>query len=186
MRYHARLPPSASISFHLIPTLPPSLSPSPRPLILVLRAASFFARRIQFLPSRTHSQSSPPTSRTQRSHIDFEACHPRKHSFTAFQYHALTRPPFLSDPRPYVSFEPRIEMRHRINLFRSTVRAAAGSRELSSEHGDSGKANDESEIDIVLPFLFQPILTLYVYICVMETMNILFKMLYKYQLIIKQ
>lgn len=43
---------------------------------------------------------------------------------------------------PYVSFEPRMEKRRRINLFRSTVRAAAG-RELSSEHGDSGEANDE-------------------------------------------
>lgn len=76
---------------------------------------------------------------------------------------------FCSDPpapRPYVSFEPRIEKHRRINLFRSTVRAAAGSRELSSEHGDSGKANDESEIDSCpIPLSACPdIIYIYIYV----------------------
>lgn len=143
MRYHARLPPSASISFYLIRS--PLLSFSRRPLIPVLRVASFFARRIQFFRRREgrNSQSSPPTSRTSRtwrSHIDFDARHSQKHSFTAFQYHALTRPPDTS-LRVIRAADGEASSYQSLPLDR--IRAAAGSRELSSEHGDSGEANDE-------------------------------------------
>lgn len=110
MRYRARLPPSASISFHLVRSLALSFS-----LIPVLRAASFFARRIQFLPSqraRTHSQSSPPTSRTSSARISISMrpplLNPQK---------SIRSPPFNITRSPslfaagYVSFEPRIEKR---------------------------------------------------------------------------
>lgn len=158
MRYRARLPPSASISFHLVRSLALSFS-----LIPVLRAASFLPDEFNSCRRRERGRTlNLPRRRLGRLALAYRfrcalpSSTPKKafvHRLSISRAHALA-----------VSVRRRIRVvrtadreARRINLFRSTVRAAAGSRELSSEHEGSGEA-DESEINNFGPFPLRPVL----------------------------
>lgn len=137
MRCRARLPPSASISFHSVSLLPSSSSLIPVGIL----HRSRFQPPCSFCPTNsilaivapTHFQSSPllPTSGSIRISISMRAIPEsiRSHPFNITR----SRTVFVRRRiRPYASFESRIEKLRHINLFRLTIRATAKSRELLS------------------------------------------------------
>jgi len=150
MHHRARLPPSASIFFSSA-CLSYFFTPASHsrggltPLSLSVILLSFFFLLDEFNSCRHSVRGRTfnlprllPTSGSIRISISMHR-HPRKHSFSSFQYHA---PPasFLFVATGWI---PACDSNHgwrtrcRINLFRPTVRVAAGSWELSSEHEDS-------------------------------------------------